>query len=165
MDNNNIEYMLRNTIEYDPSTGLFKWKHIRSNRCFKGWFQGHSTSNGYRVVNIRGVIYRLHRVAWLLYYGYWPINEIDHVDGNRSNNRINNLRDVNDQQQSMNRKLNKRNRTGVSGVRLLSNGKYDVRINVKGVRKQLGTFNTLVEAKAVRAEAEIKYGYHPNHGR
>ena len=165
MDNNNIEYMLRNTLEYNPDTGLFKWKHIRSNRCFKGWFQGHIEGSGYRVINIRGVIYRLHRVAWLFYYGSWPTDEIDHKDHDRSNNRINNLRDVNDQKQSMNRKLNKRNKTGVSGVRIIPSGKYEVRINVAYVRKHLGTFNTLAEAKAVREQAEIKYGYHPNHGR
>jgi len=165
VDNNNIEYMLRNTLEYDPSTGLFKWKHTRSNRCFKGWFQGHKTWEGYRVVNIRGRIYRLHRVAWLLYYGNWPVNEIDHEDGDTSNNKITNLRDATSQEQNMNKKLNINNKTGVPGVRRLHTGKYDARINVNYVRKYLGTFDTLAEAKAVREEAEIKYGYHPNHGR
>lgn len=165
MDNNNIEYMLRNTLEYDPDTGLFKWKYIRSNRCFKGWFQGHKTSEGYRVVNIRGVIYRLHRVAWLFHHGSWPINEIDHEDGNRSNNKITNLRDATRQEQSVNKKLHKDNKTGVPGVRLLPTGRYDVRININRTRKCLGTFDTLAEAKAVREQAEIKYGYHPNHGR
>lgn len=82
-------------FEYDPATGLLSRKKKSSKYSgFDTDSQAGYTNRGYIKINFLGKAYFVHRLAWLLYYGSWPENEIDHINHNTSDNRITNLRDV-----------------------------------------------------------------------
>ena len=110
---------------------------------------------GYRVIKIEGKRYQAHRLIWKYHYGKDPKEFIDHIDGNRSNNNIKNLREATNQQNLFNRGPQKNNKLGIKGVRKLGN-KYRAAIIVNGKEKHLGMFNTTEEARLVREEAEKK---------
>ena len=94
---------------------------------------------------------RAHRLAWFLHYGTLPINFIDHIDGNRSNNRIDNLRDVSSQQ-------NQWNQTTAKGYCWMKNRKkFKAAIGINGNRKTIGYFNTEQEARNAYLKAKETY--------
>lgn len=107
-----------------------------------------------------------HRVAWFLFHNKEPEGEIDHINGVRSDNRICNLRDVDRKTNAKNHKVRKDNFSGIRGVdwHPLCN-KWQVRIQVDGVRKVLGYFSDLEEAKQVKMDAELEAKFHKNNGR
>lgn len=80
-------------LAYEPSTGAFTWK-VGRRKVKAGDRAGKTDSDGYRVIGISGRSHKAHRLAWLVTHGKWPTGEIDHINGNRSDNRIENLRDV-----------------------------------------------------------------------
>ena len=132
-----------------------------------------TTNNGdgrLRVQFIRDGImdgYLAHRVAWLLYYGIDPgANEIDHIDQDPTNNRIGNLRLVSHGDNMKNRRKHKNNTSGVMGISWHKGaGKWQAYISKGGKRKGLGIFEDKFEAICVRKSAEIRFGYHENHGK
>lgn len=87
--------LITGSLEYDPNTGLIKWKKRRGRAC-KGKEAGSFDREGYRRIVVDRSEYRAHRIAWLLHYGEWPPIDcdIDHVNGERDDNRIANLRVV-----------------------------------------------------------------------
>ncbi len=116
-------------LDYDEETGIFKWKKKLSSRGVVGKIAG-TTSYGYSAINIDGVRYFSHRLAWLYFYGSWPNQEIDHIDRNRKNNAIKNLRDVN----RVVNALNTGNRTdSTSGIK----GSRSVRKEINGKPKSI----------------------------
>ena len=169
--------LLTTVLEYHPFTGVLRWKHrhrnlFASDRSCKTWntrFAGAvagTTHNGYRDIKVMGVTYNAHRLAWYYCYEKWPENEIIHVDGDSLNNSIGNLRDVTRLESTRNQKLNKNNRSGVSGVRKHSrDGRYYAQIGARERLQHLGVFNTFTEAVEARRAAERNLGYHPYHGR
>lgn len=119
----------------------------------------------YRTVSIFRKVFMSHRVAWLLHYGVWPTMRLDHRDGNGINNRIENLREVTNQQNGMNMKLNRTSKTGVSGVRWHPLAKkWNARITVSNQEIYLGLFESFEDAVAARKQAESKYGFSERHG-
>jgi hypothetical protein len=167
------EYV-RECLDYDAETGLFTWKnrpreHFKSHNSFGSWnskcagkYAGF-IQHGYLIIKLNSISYRAHRLAWLFFYGKWPKHQIDHDDGNRSNNRISNLNDVPNSKNSKNRKLNVNNKSGHAGVFLQKNIWIScIRVNSKPIH--LGSFKNLDEAIKVRKAAEIQYGFHKNHG-
>lgn len=80
-------------IHYDPGTGVFTWS-VAGAGIAKGREAGTTTCHGYRVIRLGRYGYRAHRLAWFLSYGKWPVGEIDHINGDKLDNRITNLRDV-----------------------------------------------------------------------
>ena len=82
---------LRETLQYDPETGQFRWL-LSNGRAKQGKIAGTRHGTGYMQVSIDLHQYRGHRLAWLWMTGEWPPNEIDHIDGDRSNDRWSNLR-------------------------------------------------------------------------
>lgn len=90
-------------LDYSPSTGIFKWKVDRRRKCIGQKAGGESTSRGYQRIKIDQKRYYSHRLAWLFVYGQWPGNEIDHINGIRNDNRIDNLRDVSHRANHINR--------------------------------------------------------------
>ncbi len=101
---------LKSIFYYCPGTGYLYRDGKRAGYRFS------SADNTYRSIQIKGKSYREHRVIWLYVYGEWPKGCIDHIDGNRSNNRVSNLRDVSYLENQKNRKLNANNSSGMPGV-------------------------------------------------
>lgn len=122
-------------------------------------------SNGYRIGTIFGRNYPAHRVLWLLHTKRWPKN-IDHINGDRADNRLVNLRSVSHAENMKNRWQSKRNTSGVTGVHWLAkNRKWAATIGTEGQLVYLGCFTDIADAVTARKAAEAKYGFHENHGR
>ncbi len=91
-------------LKYTPKDGKVWWvKHPRRSTA-NGTEAGNIMQNGYRKLKFQGKQYLTHRVAWLLQHGFWPTGDIDHIDGNPENNRLENLRDVSHRVNLQNRK-------------------------------------------------------------
>jgi hypothetical protein len=102
----------------------------------------------------------------LLTYGSWPVDQIDHINGNTKDNRLENLRDVSNRENLRNQKIPKNNTSGTLGVSFDKRKQnYQASIKINGKRKHLGYFKNKEEAIAARAVANIKYNFHENHGR
>ena len=108
---------LKQLLNYDPLTGIFTWKVSRNRRIKIGQVAGYTNSPvPHRRIEIDGKSFGEHRLAWLYVYGYFPSGVIDHIDGNPSNNRINNLRDCTHSENLRNTKLSKTNTSEDKGV-------------------------------------------------
>jgi len=156
------EYV-REILDYDPVTGVFKWKwrddvRKRDNSRYAGKAAGSVQPDGYVKITINKRLYRAHRLAWLFVYGEWPQKDLDHRDGDRANNRIANLRPATSQENNRNVGLRADNTTGIKGVYWRTDrGKFRAEIRTDGKHLHLGSFDTLAEAIAARIAAEIEY--------
>lgn len=156
--------VLVDNFNYCPVSGNLTRKKANCNRVKIGEIAGHITKDGYRAAMCEGKRYFAHRIAWKIYYGTEP-EQIDHIDGNPLNNKIDNLRSVTHRQNGLNQKLHKNNKSGCSGVSWSSAaGKWRAYIKIKGVQKYLGVFENKQDAISARLKAEKKCGYHENHG-
>jgi hypothetical protein len=155
---------LKSILDYDLDTGIFTWKVNKSKTAKAGDVAGW-LDNGYRGIEINNKSYKAHRLAWLYVYGEMPKNLIDHVDGNRSNNKISNLREATYQTNSANYKTPKTNKSGVKNVSWYKNlNKWVVSISVEKTKKTIGYFDDLEFAELVAVEARNKYrGEFANH--
>lgn len=154
---------LKQLLKYDKSTGEFEWVDY-SKACRKNKV-GSKYNTGYMIVSINYKRYQLHRLAWLYEYGYMP-KFIDHINGDKSDNRISNLREVTKSQNSRNMKKNTKNKSGFTGVHYNKNTSKWVAQIYDGVKiVHLGSFDNKDEAIIARCKANIRYGYHENHGR
>ena len=142
---------LRHGLSYDENTGQLTWLVGRRN----GQIAGTLTKKGYIRLKI-DKNYMAHRVAWALHYGKWPDKSIDHIDGNRTNNRINNLREATFSQNSINSKIRNDNIHGSKGISKIPYG-WTSHIWLNKEKYYLGFFKTKSEAMAARSKAEIKY--------
>lgn len=151
---------LREHVSYDPLTGEFRYKNTHRRRCYlAGDTFGHPDEMGYRKVNIGGAKFRLHRLAWLYMTGEWPKNDIDHINGIRSDNRIANLRDVPRSMNLQNSKHKKLGATGLAGVTIKRNTfttKYLAQIKANGKWNNLGRYDTPEEAHEAYMAAKRK---------
>jgi len=120
-------------------------------------------AGGYLKGTIDGVYYLAHRVIWKIVTGEDP-DEIDHIDGDRLNNALVNLRNVSRSENAKNLPMQTSNTSGIVGV--YQKGKsWAAHIGAGGTTLHLGTFETRREAIAARKAADVAYGYHANHGR
>lgn len=152
---------LKNVLRYDPIEGNFYWlqdvaKNVKKNDC-----AGCTESNGYISIRYKGKGYKAHRLAWLLSYGIWPTSLIDHINGQRNDNRLSNLREATPSQNGQNRKPNKSNRTGFKGVSP-HHGKFKADIKHSGKRWFLGLFDTAQEAANAYAETAQQFHTYNN---
>ena len=148
---------LKSILNYDAETGIFTWKVNKSNRSKVGNIAG-SKFNGYVNIEINNKSYKSHRLAWLYVYGKFPENLIDHINANRSDNKISNLRKATYQKNSENYKTPKTNTSGVKNVSWYKNlNKWVVSISVKSKKKTIGYFEDLELAELVAIEARNKY--------
>jgi len=155
-------------FNYDKVTGRLTYRISTSYKTPVGKDAGYIWSHGnkrYWHVKVEGKSYKVHRIVWLLVYGELPDNQIDHINGNTLDNRIENLRAVDNITNSMNRSIQSNNSSGYHGINQLPSGNWRVRINVNRKRINVGTFESFDEALENRQYAEIRYGYHKNHGR
>lgn len=123
--------------------------------------------DGYKRIKILGKHYSHHRIIWELFNGVIPDNmQIDHIDGDRSNNNIENLRLVLKDENSRNRRISKNNTSGYHGIVYDKRyeGKIQAYISNKGKRETIYSGYDFFEAMCRRKSKEIEYGYHRNHG-
>ena len=155
---------LKELIHYDQKTGVFTWAKNRT-KCKIGAIAGTFHVNGYTHIQINKKIYKAHRLAWLYIYGYIP-KFIDHINCDRSDNRLCNLREANIYQNNHNAKLSKNNKSGVKGVCWhKAANKWIANIEAYGKKIYLGLFEDLEFAELVVSEARNKYhGEYVNHG-
>lgn len=149
---------LKNALNYDANTGVFIWKTRPSKAVKVGDVAGCVEKRiGYVTIGIAKRIYKAHRLAWLYAYGEWPKGLIDHINGDKADNRIANLRDVFADGNSQNiRKPNRRNKSGFMGV-IFFQKKWRASITVSGKTKWLGDYATPEEAHQVYLVAKRKY--------
>lgn len=152
---------LKEIFHYDGQH--LRWRIRPSHNTQKGDIAGCIGGKGYRTVVVSYTKYLAHRLIWAWVYGSEP-NQIDHINGIRIDNRIDNLRSVTGHENAQNRRSRLDNRSGVTGVSLNSN-KWMARISYRNKNIQLGSFYLFENAVTARRQAEIKYGYHENHGR
>lgn len=136
------------------------------NTKYAGKEAGVLTHQGYRRIAFDGVSIATSHIAWMLAHGEWPSSFLDHINGDRSDNRPANLRVVVAQENARNQKARYDNTSGVVGVCWCKRKrKWVARITVNYHHKNLGAFLMKKDAIACRKAAEKKYGFHPNHGR
>lgn len=164
---------------YDPQTGKFIWKdrpvsHFPNADYYRRWrtrclgkpalCQKHG--NGYLSGRLFDRNVYAHRAAWAIYYGRMPEGQIDHINGDRSDNRIENLREVSNAENAHNQKARDDSTSGVLGVHKRGDtGRWTAYVNRDGKRHCLGCFDTKAEAIAARRDEERRLGFHENHGR
>lgn len=159
---------LKELLVYTPSTGSLVWGNRPDFRpCNKARWLGKQAGgrhkDGYVQLIIDGKHLLGHRVAWAMFYGAWPADQIDHKNGQRDDNRIANLRDASRNENARNRKISTQNCTGYKGV-VPHQGKYRAKIKKDGKRYHLGTFESPEDAHAAYcAEASRLHGDFARH--
>lgn len=170
--------VLKQLLRYDPETGQLFWlerppeffKSAIAWSAFNTFRAGNEAftatrADGYRVGAIFGKLYRAHRVIWALHFGHWPVNEIDHIDGNPGNNRLDNLRDVPAATNRRNSKMLRNNTSGHTGVTWSKMyKKWVAHIKLNGRYHGLGYFTEIEAAIAARKKAETGHGFTERHG-
>lgn len=151
---------LKSQLHYDKETGIFT-RLISNHHSVKvGEVAGSINEDGYIVIFLLHQRYRAHRLAWLYMNGKFPKNQIDHIDGNKSNNTFSNLREATNQKNLRNRNINSNNISGFRGVSWSKHAsKWVANAMSKGKRKNLGYFDSAEEAsKAFESFAKRNHG-------
>lgn len=156
---------LRSVLDFDPSSGIFRWKVQIGPRAPAGTIAGSvksPTNEGpYVSIKIDGYEYRAHRLAWFYVFEEWPTKQLDHKNRDARDNRICNLRIADPRQNSANRGPSSRSKSGLKGVSIRPGRtpRWVSTIQVDGVAKHLGTFDTAdAAATAFDAAALDAYG-------
>lgn len=165
-------------LKCEPETGRLFWlprppSRFSTVHACNAWnarfagreaFTSHS-SDGYLVGSYGGRQYRAHRIVWLLVTGRWPKAEIDHINGARDDNRLENLREVSRAENNRNKRRHAHNSSGQNGVCWLrESNKWFAQIGVNGRTEYLGCFDTIEAAIAARADADHRHGFSIRHG-
>lgn len=174
----NLSALAKKLLRYEPETGKLFWlprpaEMFPRERIGKMWNARFANteaftsvhSNGYLQGAILGRMYRAHRVIWLIQTGQWPVDQIDHINGVRADNRWSNLREVSHGANLRNCAQRSNNSSGVTGVswhRL--NRKWAAQITIGGRKRHLGSFPTIEAAAAARAVASAQHGFSARHG-
>ena len=161
--------ILKEDLHYNQETGVFTWIVSRAG-VKKGKIAGSCNRAGYIQIRICGASYYAHRLAWLYVNGEFPADQIDHINRDKSDNRIENLRAVTTHENHKNMPIQSNNTSGFTGVIWQSVNKcWRAVIKVKGRDINLGSFGGGLEGKmlaaAARKNAEELYGFDGNHGR
>jgi hypothetical protein len=174
---------LKDLFCYDAQEGILRWRDRpaytfadlsleRADAASTQWASrfagkpaGSRRGKEYVMVYFDKFHHMAHRVIWKMVYGEDPLY-IDHIDGDKGNNRIENLRNVSHSVNMKNKSLYKSNKTGVPGVEYHERDKiWRAKIGVGGGQVQLGSYATKDEAVAARIAGQIMLDYHENHGR
>jgi len=146
---------LKSLLTYDPDTGEFRWRVSKSNRAPVGGLAGCSDKYGYVVIRVDGVLHKAHRLAWLYCHGMFPDKNLDHINQTPSDNRISNLRAVDQHENNQNRRIQKNSLSGITGVSWHKTHKlWQARIYTREGCRNLGWFKTKEDAAHARAQAE-----------
>jgi hypothetical protein len=135
-------------FNYNATTGEVRWNNT-------GKVAGYINDRGYRVIELSGKRFKAHRIAWTLFHGKPPVGEIDHINRQKSDNRIDNLRDTNTKGNMQNRGLQKNNTSGHRGVVWHKrDAQWRARIKVNNIQHHLGAFDKFEDAVTARQVAE-----------
>ncbi|WP_313349378.1 HNH endonuclease [Paracoccus sp. (in: a-proteobacteria)] len=178
---------LHQLLRYDPETGQLFWRErgpewfsdgagrYTANRAARIWntkyagkpaLYGVDSGHGYRKGSIVGSNVYAHRAIWAMQTGTWPSEDIDHINGDRSDNRWVNLRSVSRRVNAKNARRRSTNTSGMMGVEQYgAHGRWRARIMVDGRTHHIGCFDSYEAACSARLSAEAAMGFHPNHGR
>ena len=165
--------LLRKLLRYEPDTGKLFWLHRDIDLCasnhamiaFNAQFAGKEAftadnGDGYRCSHLFGKTMRAHRVIWAIVYGEWPKEQIDHINGHRSDNRIGNLREAKNWQNAHNSRCSSLNTSGYRGVhKVTGREKWQARITLRGKRLSLGMYDTPEQAhEAYKHASQLYHG-------
>lgn len=157
---------VQQAFDYDPETGVLKWKNSLSVRAANGSVAGRPDKDGYLVVGLFTITLKVHRVIFLYMTGAFPKYEVDHINNDPADNRWSNLREATHTQNNWNTKLKKHGTSGVKGVSWCNQkNKWRAHITVEGRQMSLGAFDEISDAEALvkmkRAEFHKEF---TNHG-
>ena len=174
---------LRKLLRYEPETGRLFWRersakdyqHTKDpKRCAASFNARDAGTPALTCINswgyLSGAVWRrsllAHRVIWAIVHGRWPEDEIDHINGDKLDNRAENLRSVTGVANRRNMPTQANNTSGITGINRRGVS-WIVRIGVgsRGKRLHIGSFKCFALALKSRKDAEAQYGYHRNHGR
>jgi citrate synthase len=151
---------LKDLLNYNPDTGIFKWKKSTNGRIEIGQIAGCIHHTGYSNIKIDKKKYNAHRLAWLYVYGYFPEHEIDHINRNRSDNRLKNLREVSRQCNLRNSDKRKNNTSGITGVVWNKKSqKWQAQMRINRNTIHCGYYDTFDDAVAARHAAEVEHNW------
>lgn len=155
---------LQSILDYDPSTGIFRWKVMRNQNATPGAIAGRTDSHGHIQITIDGTAYGAHRLAWFIMTGKLPPLDIDHENRKRADNRFVNLREATRRQNINNQPARKTSATGIKGVYPhKASGRYAATLKRTGKPRHIGLFDTAEEAaEAVRFEILREHGAFAN---
>lgn len=153
MLNNSVSHeRLLELLSYNPETGLFTWRESRTNGIRENSLAGSKHNSGYITISVDGVPYQAHRLAWFYIYAEWPIGELDHINRERADNRVSNLRNISKAGNQYNIGLPKHNRSGCLNVFWNApTGKWKVHMKVLGKNYFGGSFECKLAANIVAA--------------
>ena len=150
---------LHRLFHYDPDTGLLVRK-VRLNNSKAGTVVGSMDGHGYLCTQINGKHHKIHRIVYCMHHGYFPENEIDHINRIRHDNRIENLREVSRSCNLRNSKLASDNKSGIKGINWNKRDKrWKAEISVNKKKIYLGYFKNFDSAVVARYIAELKYSW------
>lgn len=150
---------VRALFNYNPSTGIFTRKIKTGRGTFQGQEIGSWDLYGYKTTRIGKKSFKIHRLAWLYVHGVWPVGDVDHINGIRCDNRIENLRCVSRQVNLQNRRTasSHNKTTGLLGVHLSrGRNRFCARISIDNKTMYLGVFSTAQEAHEAYVQAKRK---------
>lgn len=148
---------LKSLLSYDPNTGLIRWI-AKGKGMIKKKAAGTTLHSGYLGICIGPKRWQAHRIAWALHHGEWPKDQIDHINGVKTDNRICNLREATNSQNGKNLGLSKANKSGVKGVSFETyTQRWKASIKVENKTISLGRFNSIENAAIARKLAEQHY--------
>lgn len=139
-------------LDYDAETGVFRWKKTMGGKAWRGTVAGSPDWAGYIKIKLYQRLYCAHRLAWLVTHKAWPENDLDHINCDKSDNRIVNLRAATRSQNICNVPVRQDNKVGLRGVSRRPYG-YIARITSGGKRRSLGMFKCPLEAHAAYCRA------------
>lgn len=148
--------VLRDNVNYDPITGMLTWRRINGGWRKPGIEIGNIEPKGYRRFQIGVAKIMSHRAAFALHYGHWPAGQVDHINHQKNDNRIENLREVTNSENAQNKIRAKRGtKTGVLGVSVCKDsGLFSAQIMLHKKNKWLGSYKTADEAHAAYKAAK-----------
>jgi hypothetical protein len=149
---------LRSLLDYEPDTRIFRWRVQPNNRVKVGAAAGYINDRGYIRIMVNGTFFKAHRLAWLHFHGMWPQDQIDHINGDKRDNRIRNLRDVSTSINAQN--ITRPRRDNTSGYRGVSwhkkNKHWHAQIRANGQKHHIGFFDTPEAAHAAYLAAKLR---------
>lgn len=159
--------IVKEYLDYAPATGILTWLKKPCKRTVVNTRAGTEADSGYRYLSLFGKRYPEHHVVWFWVHGYWPSLQIDHIDQNRSNNALHNLREVTKAENARNRSRRRNTKVEEAGIWYCrKRQRYVSEITVNGKKVYQKTFKAEDINAAIRQRKQklIELGFHENHG-